>query len=224
MSWLKQHYKTILLVIGEVISFAWTAISLVLDLMGVIPSIANWELSALIGFIIFATLIGSNIFSLRRQLSPRLNLVFGDFPSCIQHIKNNDHTSTLFRVGLINQGGRTIENVRVSLEQLEPQGIPFGPIKLLFMHQRQLDKEFRLHPGTEPGLFVDVIRDGFINDPRERILVLRYAVSGVSNIIKLGNYRLTLLAEGQDVEPCRKSFLVSWNGERIDFAEERSAN
>ena len=169
MTWLKQHYKTILLVIGEIISFAWTAISLVLDLKGVIPRIADWELSALIGFIIFAILTGFDIFSLRRQLSPRLNLVFGDFPSCIQHMKNNGHVLTLFRVGLINQGGRTIENVRVSLEQLEPQNIPFGPIKLWFMHQRQANEEFRLHPGTKPGLFVDVIEDGFINDPLERI-------------------------------------------------------
>jgi len=221
MSWVRQHYKTILRVIGEIVSPAWTAISLVLDLMGVVPpGMANWELSALIGFIIFAASIGYRIFSLQRHLSPRLKLVFGDFPSCIQRRRINDHTLTLFRVGLINQGGRTIENVQVSLERLEPQSIPFGPIKLWFMHQRQPGEEFSLHPGTEPSLFVDVIEDVFVNDPPKRVFNLRYAVSGVPNAIEPGNYRLILLAEGQDVQPCRKAFLVTWNGEHVNFVEE----
>jgi hypothetical protein len=222
MKILRQNYKVLLLVFGEIITFAWTAFFLVLDLHSIAPKNTNWEFFALLGFFIFTILIGYHIFSLQKQLSPKLDMVFDNSPSCIHIYKVNDNTSTLYRIGLINLGGKTIENIKVSLEQLEPQNITFGPVKLLFMNQRLVNEEFNLHPGLKPALFVDVIQDGYINDPPEQVFILRYAIDNVPCVIKPGSYRLNLLAEGKDVPPCRKSFWVILAGEKIKFAQDQN--
>lgn len=157
---------------------------------------------------------------LHRQLSPKIEMVFGAFPACRHVFLFDGKPCTLFRVGLLNSGGKTIENIRVSLEQIDPQGITFGPIRLLFMNQRQPDEEFRFHPGQNPSLFVDVIQHVRIGEPQEEKFVLPYAVGGVPNVLQPANYRLTLLAEGQDTPSVRKTFRVSWDGQEMGFIEE----
>ncbi len=220
MKWLKENYKIVLLVGGEITSFLWTAVSGVLDLTDITGQTVRAEYITLIGLFIFAFLVYSHIFSLYKRLSPKIDMVFGDFPACRHNFLTKGGQSTLYRVGLVNYGGKTIENIRVSLEQIEPQGITFGPIRLQFMHQRQPDEVLQLHPGKEPSLFVDVIQDVRISEPPGRVFTLPYTISGVPNILQAGNYRLTLLAEGQDVQSVRKHFLVSWTGEQIEIAME----
>jgi len=222
MKWLRDNYKTILLVSGEIVAFAWTAISLVLDLTDLTNKKPGGEFLTLLSLIIFVVLVCIHIFSLRRQLSPRIDMVFGDFPACRHSFQVEGGLCTLFRVGLINYGGKTIENIQVSLEQINPQGITFGPVRLQFMHQRQANEEFRLHPSKKPSLFVDVIQDVPISDPPGRMFNIPYAISGVPNMLQRRTYSLALVAEGNDVPTARKNFLISLNGEELDFREEGS--
>jgi hypothetical protein len=208
-------------IIGEIISFAWVAGLLVLDFTGVIPQDTRWEILALAGFCVFTIQIYFHIKSKNRQLedllSPKLDLALGDYPSCRHQWTSGIYTTnTLYRVGLINLGGKTIDDVHVSLEKLEPQGIPFGPIKLTVMNQRE-DVMLNLNPGTIPSKFIDVIQ--VITSENQSIFSLQYDVKGVPNEIKPGNYRLNLLAEGKDVPSCRKSFLITWDGNNSKFVE-----
>lgn len=226
MKKLLEKNKAKLRVIGEIISLAWAAVLFELNFTGVIPQKIQWIILAFVGLLVFVILVFLHIYSLEKQLSPKLDLVFGDYSSCCHKFTSDTLCFILFRVGLINLGGKTVDDIRVSLESLEPQGITFGPIKLLFMNQRGSGEEFKLHPGEKPTLFVDVIQDCLIDEPSgmQRILALQYAVSNVPNSIEHGNYRLTLLAEGKDVPPCRKSFLVTWDGEKTGFTEERDTD
>jgi hypothetical protein len=220
MRWLRRH-KTLFLVIGEILSFTWVAASLVLDFRGVVPGLVDFRLSALVGLFVFATLMGAHLYSLHRRLSPKIDLVLGDFPSCVHTFTIDGRLHTLLRVGLVNKGGETISNVSVSLETISPQGSTFTPIKLLFMHQRSPHEEHRLHPGDSPTLFVDVVQDGYTGSPPSRVFTLPFAVAGVPNVIKPGPYKLTLLAEGDNVQPCRKHYSVSWDGHQIQIAHMR---
>ncbi len=222
MKWILKNYKTALLVGGEIATLLWTTITLVLDLTDLTPKNSGKEFQPLLGFLIFAVLVFIHIFSLKKQLSPKIDMIFGDFPACRHTFQTAEGLCTLFRVGLVNYGAKTIENIRVSLEQIDPQGITFGPIRLQFMHQRQLSEEFRLHPSKEPSLFVDVIQDVPISDPPGRMFNLPYAIPGVPNMLQRRTYSLTLVAEGQDVPTTRKNFLISSNGEKLDFREESS--
>lgn len=220
MKLLRDNYKSIFFVGVEIITLAWTSIMLVLDLMGLIQKNPKVETITFFSFVIFAILVYVHIFSLRKQLSPKIDLVFGNDPACRHIFQNNKGDfSTLFRVGLINSGGKTIDNIRVSLEQIEPEGITYGPIPLRFMHEKESQGEFRLHPSKRPSLFVDVIQDVFISSTG-RMLNFPYAVKGVPNNFPLGTYCLTLVAEGRDVPPTRRNFQVSWNGENLEFRKE----
>jgi hypothetical protein len=241
----RENLRIVLRVLFEILSFATTSILLVLHFMGVIsdtikiPQLLKltsflhltgvisdtikMQFLEIVCFLIFAILVSKHIFFLHRQLTPRLELVFDSFPSCRHDFLFQGRAATLFRVGLINHGGKTIENVRVSLEYIEPQGITFVPVRLRFMHERRPDEEFGLHPGKIPSLFVDVITDVRSGESTEsiqqRIFILQYAVDGIPNVLQPDKYRLTLLAEGRDVQPDRKSFLVSWDGEQMGFQE-----
>jgi hypothetical protein len=217
-----ENHKLQLRIIGYVITLVWIVCTFVLDLSGVIPKNINPVILPLAGLGVFLGIVFEHIYSLEKQLLPRLDLVFGDFPACCDHWITNAHTNTLYRVGLVNLGGKTIEDVRVSLEKLEPQGITFGPIKLKFMHQRLYDEKYNLDPGTKPTVFVDVIQVIYITQETDRCnFRLQYALEDIPSYINPGNYRLSLVTEGKDVPPCRKSFLVSWDGENAKFTEER---
>ena len=137
-------------------------------------------------------------------------------PSCVQDTPITRYdgivtgTGRLVRVGLVNTGTMTVEGVRVLLIGLEPQGIPFGPIPMLEMHDAdgQISREgFPVNPGPGPSRFVCVVGkpDKGANSDEIR---LYYAVSDRANIIPSRNYRLTLSAEGRDVSAVRRDFVV----------------
>ena len=203
-----------LFVAFEIVSFAWTAFTFVFAFA---PTTTDARLSIwypLIGFVIFALLVSFHIFGLERRFTPRMDIVFGDNGSFIHASERDSGPHTLYRVGIQNLGGKTIEDVKVSLEKLEPQGIAFGPIRLMFMHERTIGLETRqnLHPGDGPSLFVDVIQmDDIYVEVGTRQMYMCYAITGVPMNLEPRQYRLTLLAEGQDVPSVRRVFIVDFD-------------
>lgn len=211
MRWISYLSERIwLAVIIELIQLALTVVLFMLDLAGLgipqpLASFIPW-----FGLAIFVVLIYVHIFALQSKLTPKMDLIFGEHKSCVFHYPGDyKFVPVLYRVGLINCSGKTIDDVRVSIEDLAPQGIEFGPIKLKFMHQRNKNEIFPLHPSDAPGLFVDVVSN--IQQGEDYMICLNYATSGVSNIIEAGRYEMTLLAEGKDVPACRKKFWVDLN-------------
>ncbi len=79
------------------------------------------------------------------------------YPDCLH--RQLDGT-TLFRVGLLNRGERTIERVKVYMESISPNPLGFGNMELRIMHDRPpWDRSLHgvdVNPGDSPTFFVDV--------------------------------------------------------------------
>ena len=219
MTWIRDNVAVIFISLTELITATMTVHEIIAyyeNLAKITPS-DKWK--PLGWFLAFALCVLCSQVVLLLKLRPRLHIVFGPYTACRHGFMTTDGPATLFRIGLINTGGKTIENVQVSLVQISPQGITFGPIKLQFMNQRQLDAVYSLHPGKNPSLFADIIQDVFDGSTSTRVFALPYAVTEVPNILRGDDYCLTILAEGQDVHSVQKEFLISRNNGQLTFRE-----
>lgn len=123
----------------------------------------------------------------------------------------------LHRVGVRNAGPNTVDDVRLMLVDFQPQGAPFLPIPLRFMHDDSPDgrisqRGVTLHPGEIRH--VDVVRLAEFGPGSEEIEI-RYAVPGAPNLIPRGRYTFTVMVAGRNVEPDTRRFIVSVDHENM---------
>lgn len=122
-----------------------------------------------------------------------------------------DITVRLFRVVVINTSvATTIEGVKLCLPHFEPQGHRLGEPWMRLLQDNTADGHVSSSgiPVNPSGrLFVNVVQKRLTNDPKDEI-VLCYANPSLPRAIPAGRYTLTLRAEGSNVPPCPKQFVV----------------
>ncbi|MGH2453671.1 MAG: hypothetical protein ACRDF5_07890 [bacterium] len=121
----------------------------------------------------------------------------------------------LFRVGVENLGGATINGLRVLIRRLEPQVIPFAPIEIREMQdatgERSRDGVVLNARSTR---FFDVVQKAttsLFDALTEQEIELGYAVIRPDrpNLIPLGEYTTILRAEAVDVPSVEREFRIS---------------
>ncbi len=160
---------------------------------------------------------------LRERLEPRFEIIFGEDGSFEQVNKLGvDEIQRLYRIGVVNQGGTTITNVRVQLEKIDDYNNPFLPVELRQMHDNTppYKRSFSLNP--EQTQFVDVVSKRERGSGYDVPIVLWYAVEDLPNTIPRSRYKLHILVIGDNVQPHRQIFRVGVNDEgRLLFGKER---
>jgi len=210
---LKRNLKDIVLVIVEILLSLWTSTVLALDITGVLSVELKWI--PLVSFLGFALIIGVHMYHLYQRLSARMELVFGEeYPSC--HYQKDG--LTLYRVGVINRGGSTIEGFCPLLESIEPPIIRFTPVSLTIMNH-PTEERVPLDPvGKDPSLFADMIahehtikNDGSVT----HTFRISYFPKYIPREIEPGDYTMQILATGKNVQPVRKRFKITWKDNHI---------
>src|SRR5260221_7599550 len=144
------------------------------------------------------------------------DLVIGRFPIAQKYPALDGHTITLYYLSVINQSNRTIDDVGVYLERIDPvvPDMDWLPIPLKFKHDNELlgqdeDGHTRALPGyrhaTEMDLHpwqlrhVDLVTAAINSE----FILVNHTVRGVNVAIPPRKYLLSVVAFGRDVPPAR---------------------
>lgn len=126
-----------------------------------------------------------------------------DGPSCIHE---EAHVSYR-RVRVRNLGRTTIRGVEVKLDDFQPQGATFLPLRLQRMHG--LPHPFDANPGDE--IYIDAV--ALVKGATEFALCHdRTAHPSTPNGIAVGEYTLTLSITGIDVPASKRQFVAGLDG------------
>jgi hypothetical protein len=125
--------------------------------------------------------------------------------------QGNQGSQRLFRVGIRNVGGITINRVQLELESISPSTSVKCPVPLHFMHDNPPAgmlprREFPLD--AEQTCYVDVVSKQEWSISGGHPLHIHHTIQGVSFRIDPGNYQLTLFAHGDNVSSIRMTFLA----------------
>lgn len=151
---------------------------------------------------------------LERQVVPSVRIVFdpNQYRSCRQ---DDDYAgghgeqiiSRLFRVAVVNSAIVTVDEVKIWLTEFSPQGAPFLPIELRFMHDHSFDSGI-----SRNGVSVYHQQPQFVDVASKRsdlpYINLHYAVPNVANQIPVGRYELTLRATARNAPFCEGRFVI----------------
>ncbi|MDV2502782.1 MAG: hypothetical protein RX318_02355 [bacterium] len=194
---------------------------------------SEWGLAA------FVLLLGWAAFQTYHELRvrhdelslPRIDMFYDENDlSCTKWGMTRDPTGTLsllphnlFRVGVKNLGNNTIENIKVFLEKIEPPVIRAEPMLLRLSYDKP--KEFLLSQAgcnidPQASVYVDVIEKIIAERYHGKFLVAFASRFGFLSTILEGRYILHLVAQGRDVQPCRKQFIIDIDEDGTPFFQE----
>ncbi len=145
----------------------------------------------------------------QKRLTPKLDIILGDSGSFTYTWQRNANQYKVFRICVVNLSETdTIEDVRVSLEKIEPHRPGIVPVYLHLMHDNVLPyrEQFDLHAGGQQ--YIDVVYKQENPGPGGDDIVIYCAPSGIRNCIPKARYTLTIKAEGRNVPPCTRQFIV----------------
>lgn len=151
------------------------------------------------------------ILLLKEQLAPKLEILFGVGESFEEErTVQRDLKWRVCRIKVINTSrGKMIENVRVQMETTKGFHVSFLPIGLREMFGRP--SPFRLNPGE--SMFFNVAEK--IENPIAKTDEICLAYEAKNrwnwNRITKGRYTIGVLATGDNVPPCQKSFVIEVN-------------
>lgn len=150
--------------------------------------------------------------SLEERLKPQIDLIFGTtHPFLEDFVLNRVTPGRMFRVGVKNIGGESVDRVIVELQEIQPNTDPplSPPLPLRQMHdhskhEKSYAEGFPLAPG-QTG-YVDVLFKPFDQD----VASICHIVQGIPSRLSRGTYTLTIGAYAQENIPaCRKRVRVS---------------
>ena len=146
------------------------------------------------------------------QQKPKLEIIFGTLSSfkqsspIVRDGKEVGGTQRLFRVGVCNRSSTmSIKKVTVELEQIVPDIMRDLPRPLHPMHGYDV---VSLNPQKEWYWEIIYIYDNATISPYQGQFAIAHSVTGLSHFIPINNYRLTVVASGEDVSPARGDFMV----------------
>jgi hypothetical protein len=127
---------------------------------------------------------------------------------------------SLYRLGVINSGRKSAENVTVLITSFPPGGSRYLPYPLRYMGDstdsfRESANGKRIDPGDEPAYFVDFVEKLYRNIPTQpqndyvNNLILCHTRQDVANFIPNGVYDISVVARAKDhSETSAKTFRV----------------
>lgn len=164
---------------------------------------------------------------LEETRSRRFEIIFGngdpfeqELPISDSNMKNG--TRRLYRVGIRNAGGASIQRAEVELELIEPPTEIRCPVPLRIMHDNPLPGQaHRLSFSLDPDQtqYVDVIMKdewpGITGHP----FIIPHVVSGHIQQMNSGTHQLTVFVHGEGAIPARKKFVSGLDGNKLRFRE-----
>lgn len=223
---LKTYLKTLLglpnLVsgeIGKVKSICSLGFSLLLifnkplaDLLKITSDGISPSWGACILFLVAIHVLLKRNIKLEEKQKPNLEILSGNGESFVQmsKFKENDYTR-LVRIAVKNISDVTVTGVKVQLEKILGQDIPFLPIDFHLTHDNPVvdnesKQEFDLHPGQTQ--FVDIAQKTERDPAYRGSIILWYATKGVPNQLQANRYELLIKVVGRDVVPLQKEFVL----------------
>jgi len=115
-------------------------------------------------------------------------------------------TQKIIRIGVHNLSPTdSIEDIRVELVQIDPNIIHHLPVPLHTMHGKD---DFNLTP--DETWYAEVVSVFYEAEatPYKDHFALWQSVTGISNVIPAGNYKLTIAARGSNTPPAIRNFLL----------------
>ena len=189
------------------------------SLIGRLPGIAG-GLAAFLALLMLLTFLAAYKLLIRVEgyEARRLAIVSGDGPPFeqVNLTINQQLVNVLFRIGIKNLGGRTLDNVKVALVGVEPEPPPFLPIALCQMHDRQPYKDsFGLNPGAVQH--IDVAYAARLDPTQDWHFELCYTLGDIPALWRPGTYTLAISASAKDTAPETRTFVLSASGSRPTF-------
>lgn len=217
------------------VSDSWNFLAVVAALLGV-PSIAGVVMSSLVGrlpgiagglaallaFLLVLTSLAAYRLLIRVEgyEARKLAIVSGEGPPFeqVNLLINHQLVNVLFRIGIKNLGGQTLENVKVALVAVDPDPPPFLPIALCQTHDRKPYKDsFVLNPG--PPQHIDVAYASRLDPTQDWCFQLCYTLGDIPAVWRPGTYTLAITASARDTAPETRTFVLSVSGSRPTFRE-----
>jgi len=154
---------------------------------------------------------------LKQVLEPKLEMFFGHCGSCEQTMQiEQGGVRRLFRVGIENKAGATVEGVQVKLESIEPSNSEFNqrlPAQLHRMHDSPSSNQpgdwedrFDVHPRDKE--YIDVV-EKCEKQPRDSDEVMKFWLKpfGLYSV-PCGHYTITLAAHAHNSVGCTGRFTI----------------
>jgi hypothetical protein len=163
--------------------------------------------------------------ALQREIDRPLRIVFGagdpyvEERSVLSTPPGYAWTCRLFRVGILNAGKKSIDQVEVRLVRREPGGgVDVG--RAFPLKDEPGVTSFTVHPRDRPTRFVDIV-DHVNGGPNKEHFRWRYPVPlGGANITPAVRCSITLEVSGRDVPASQEHFVVYPDADGIHFEEE----
>lgn len=170
---------------------------------------------------------------LKNSIQPKLKIFYdkGD-PRCYMKkpIQNPTGGMGVFNalvlsIGIKNMGHKTIEKVKILLEQIKPEMQTLGTLPIELRCYRDNTKDcsmsrvgFSLDP--EAIEYVNVIIQVHEKEYYQKLLIPIISQFWYTNTLKMGNYELTILARGKDIAQQSKRFKLNYDrNDMISFVE-----
>jgi len=146
------------------------------------------------------------VIRLRERITPKFEIIFD--PNCPSCVWEPEPGVRWIRIGLRNMGIESIDAVVVSLAELRPNPAQVLqlPTALRVKDDRSEDGQpIILHPSEDEHVHIDVVAQRW---DRDGMFQINFAPRGVPSHILPGSYVGTIVAQGRDVPPCRRQFIL----------------
>lgn len=198
------------------------------SLTGGLPGIAG-GLAALLALLMFLTFLAAYKLLIRVEgyEARKLAIVSGDGPPFeqVNLIINQQLVNVLFRVGIKNLGGQTLDNVKVALVGVDPDPPPFLPIALCQMHDRKPYKDsFVLNPGAVQYIDVAYAYKPKSDPTQDWLVQPCYTLGDIPAVWHPRTYTLAINASVKDTAPETRTFVLNVRGSRPTFRAVRSSS
>jgi len=223
-----SDYWNFLAVVAALLGVPSIAGVVMFSLIGGLPGIAG-GLAALLALLMFLTFLAAYKLLIRVEgyEARKLAIVSGDGPPFeqVNLLTDQQLLNVLFRIGIENLGGRTLDNVKVALVGVEPEPPPFLPIALCQMHDRKPYKDsFVLNPGAVQHIDVAYAYKPGFDPTQDWHFQLCYTLGDIPAVWHPGTYTLAISASAKDTAPETRTFMLSVSGSRPTFRAVESSS